>query len=289
MSQRGRGSGPRNDDPDGGDAELDQRDSEAHRLPSTSRPIVPYDPYRASSSDAARRATRNVAADSSGPGSRTSSRTRRDDPPAENDDPLSAEAWQLELDEVEFDDEATDAGLPGSDHDAPPAPRRPRRQPPAMRGGRGADATSRVRLSPRRVSDERTKSVRERKPRAAVSIGMQRAVAESSLFSDPAALALLALNGVSILVMALLLGARLGAVPSPTVLHLDAAGNPDVWGPARALWRLPLMSFFITVMFLTVSWFLHPIDRFGARFALGAALVVQLVAWVAVIQHVFMV
>lgn len=290
MSQRGRGSGPRNDDPDGGDAELDERGADAQRLPSTSRPIVPYDPYRASSSDVARRATRNVAADASGPASRTSSRTRQDEPPAEDDDPLSAEAWQLELDEVELDDDDSNTGLPGIDHDGPPpAPRRPRRQPPAMRIGRIPDATSRGRLSPRRISDERTKSGRERKPRAAVSFGMQRAVAASSLFSDPVALALLAVNGISILVMALLLGVRLGAVPSPAVLHLDAAGNPDFWGPASALWRLPLMSFFITMLFLAVSWFLHPIDRFGARFALGAALVVQLVAWVAVIQHVFMV
>jgi hypothetical protein len=45
------------------------------------------------------------------------------------------------------------------------------------------------------------------------------------------------------------------------------------------------MSFFITLMFLGVAWFAHPIDRFAARFALGAALVAQLIAWVAVIQH----
>ena len=45
------------------------------------------------------------------------------------------------------------------------------------------------------------------------------------------------------------------------------------------------MSLFITVMFLVVAWFVHPIDRFAARFALAAALVAQVVAWVAVIQH----
>jgi hypothetical protein len=88
--------------------------------------------------------------------------------------------------------------------------------------------------------------------------------------------------------MALLLGVRLGGVPSPAVLHLDAAGNPDRWGPPSVFWRLPLMSFFITVMFSVVAWFLHPLDRFAARFALGAAIVAQLVAWVAIIQHVLM-
>ena len=35
------------------------------------------------------------------------------------------------------------------------------------------------------------------------------------------------------------------------------------------------MSLFITIMFLVVAWFLHPIDRFAARFALGAAIVAQ--------------
>jgi hypothetical protein len=39
-------------------------------------------------------------------------------------------------------------------------------------------------------------------------------------------------------------------------------------------------------MALVIAWFLHPIDRFAARFALGAAVVAQLIAWVAVIQHV---
>ena len=85
--------------------------------------------------------------------------------------------------------------------------------------------------------------------------------------------------------MALILALRLGGIPSPTVLQLDVAGNPDLWGPPSVLWRLPLMSLFITIMFVVVAWFLHPIDRFAARFALGAAIVVQLVAWAAVFQH----
>jgi hypothetical protein len=38
-------------------------------------------------------------------------------------------------------------------------------------------------------------------------------------------------------------------------------------------------------MSLVVAWFLHPIDRFAARFALAAAVVAQLIAWVAVLQH----
>ena len=118
-----------------------------------------------------------------------------------------------------------------------------------------------------------------------VSIGAPRAVTDASLVADPAALLLLGVNLVSVLLMALLLGIRLGSLPPDILLRLDAAGNPSLWGPPSVLWRLPLMSFFLTVMFLVVSWFLHPIDRFAARFALGAAIAAQLVAWVAVIQH----
>ena len=108
---------------------------------------------------------------------------------------------------------------------------------------------------------------------------------DASLFADPVALLLLGVNLLSVLIMALLMGIRLGSLPPEILLRLDAAGNPNFWGPPSVLWRLPLMSFFLTVMFLAVSWFLHPIDRFAARFALGSAIAAQLVAWVAVIQH----
>ena len=76
-------------------------------------------------------------------------------------------------------------------------------------------------------------------------------------------------------------------MPNPMVLHLDAAGNPNRWGPPSALWQLPLMSFFLTIMFLVVAWFLHPLDRFASRFALGSVLVAQLIAWGAILQHLF--
>jgi hypothetical protein len=114
---------------------------------------------------------------------------------------------------------------------------------------------------------------------------MPQAVAGSSLVGDQTALALIGINAVSLLLMTLFLGMRIGAIPSPMVLQLDAAGNPDFWGAPSVLWRLPMMSLFITVMFLIVAWFLHPIDRFAARFALGAAVVAQLIAWAAIFQH----
>jgi hypothetical protein len=286
MSQRGRGSGPHDDDPDGDDAGGDYASPDSS-LFSAPRPITPYDPYRSSTGDTVRRPTRNVAAESFDASGRPLSRYGHDDPFLPDDDPLNAEAWQLELDEVDIIDVDPDA--PGPDVEREPAaPRRPRRPPTAgSTRGRTAETGSGIRRTTRRGSAAPA-SVRERMPRTSVSIGMPQVVASSSLAADPTALLLLGINLISLLFMALILGVRLGGVPSPTVLHLDAAGNPDRWGPPSVLWRLPLMAFFITLMFGVVAWFLHPIDRFAARFALGAAMVAQLVTWVAVIQHLFM-
>ncbi|MGH2614054.1 MAG: hypothetical protein ACRDJC_02345 [Thermomicrobiales bacterium] len=197
-----------------------------------------------------------------------------------DDDPLNAEAWQLEFDEATPSEAEVDP-LPEFDREAPP-PRRPRRQPPSPRTRRDAhDARGRA---PRR-SRTVTTATSTRVPRPTVTFGVPQVVAGSSLVTDQAVLALLGINAASIILMVLLLGMRLGGIPSPMVLQLNAAGNADLWGPPGVLWRLPVMSFFTTVMFLVVAWFVHPIDRFAARFALAAALVTQLVAWVAVIQH----
>ena len=280
MSQHGRGSGPHDDDSDGEETDKERPSSRSSLPPAPAPPIAPYDPYRPMTGDRPRSPTRNIAADPLEPSDR-SSRAADGDPFLPADDPLSAEAWQLELDEapVGGDDEAT---LSEFDIDAPVPPRRARRQPSSTRSGR--EPTPGARRAPRR-SRSSTASARGRGARPGVTIAVPRVVAGSSLVTDQPALALVGINAVSVLMMALLLAVRLGSIPSPVVIRIDAAGNPDLWGPPSALWRLPAMSLFITIMFLVVAWFLHPIDRFAARFALGAAFVAQLVAWAAVIQY----
>jgi hypothetical protein len=224
--------------------------------------------------------TRNVAADPFEPSLR-SSRAGDDDPFLPADDPLNADAWQLELDEGPLGD-VDEAPLSEFDVDPSVPPRRARRQPPSMRSGREPAPGSR---RPARRGRSSTASTRGRGARPAVTIAVPRVVAGSSLVTDQPALALIGINAASVLVMALLLAVRMGSIPSPVVTRLDAAGNPDLWGAPNVLWRLPAMSLFITIMFLVVAWFLHPIDRFAARFALGAAFVAQLVAWAALIQY----
>ena len=269
MSQRGRGPGP----------EEDPGTEERDRLGdySFARPIQPYDPYR--KSEEPRRPSRNVAADSDT--LRGTSRTRKS-PFLEDDDPLNAAAWDLDG-EVEVDafeggyDETYEADFEEPRPVPPPRPRR--RQAAAAPAGTGR------RRSTRRAAAEAPAARGPRLPNMQVSLGAPRAVTDASLVADPVALLLLGVNLLSVLLMALLLGLRLGSLPPEILLRFDAAGNANLWGPPSVLWRLPLMSLFLTVMFLAVSWFLHPIDRFAARFALGAAIAAQLVAWVAVIQH----
>lgn len=279
MSQRGRGSGSDEDDPDASEAERDRLDSY-----SFSRPIQPYDPYRKTSDDAGRPSTRNVAA--GGQDAPRRSRSLDDDPFPVGDDPLSAEAWEFSYDEVDDDlfPAPARSDLPELDDDLPPPPRRERRPPTSRSSSRHAEHGAAARRAPRRAGAA-APGTRERLPRGGITIGAPRAVTDASLVADPTALLLLGINLLSLVIMTLLLGLRVGGIPSPTVLRLDAAGNPDLWGSPALLWRLPLMSFFLTVMCLTVSWFLHPIDRFAARFVLGVAIVAQAVAWVAVLQH----
>jgi hypothetical protein len=271
MSQRGRGPGP--DDDEAGEDDTEERGARRYPLPpGASRTIAPYDPYRSSPGGGSHAPVSNpdaeVFASPRRPG------TGSDRPFLPDDDPLNADAWQLDQDE--------DAAQPEFDQELPPSPRPRRRPGAATRVERESEGASG--RAPRRSRG--ASESRRRAPRPAVSVGVPRAVAESPLVADQTALILLGINVASIIFMALVLSVRLGGMPSPMVLQLDAAGQPDRWGPPGVLWRLPVMSFFITLMFLVVAWFLHPLDRFAARFALGATIVAQLIAWAAVILQV---
>ncbi|MFN8591053.1 MAG: DUF1648 domain-containing protein [Thermomicrobiales bacterium] len=274
MSQRGRGSQTGGDDPEDLDA-ADHPDDHALLPPATGRPIEPYDPYRPRGENLPRLSGRG-SSDLFAPPPRRPVRPGGSDPFLPDDDPLNSEAWDIEYDAVDLiEDDGEDAPEP------PPAPARARRATPASR----KEPTRAAASQPGRRARSRPEPSRPAIARPAVTIGMPRVVTTSPLASDSTALILLGIGLVSVLVMALLLAVRLGGLPDTIVLHLNAAGMPDRWGAPSVLWRLPIMSLFMTVMFSVVAWFLYPIDRFGARFALAAAVVAQLVAWVAVIQH----
>ena len=111
-------------------------------------------------------------------------------------------------------------------------------------------------------------------------------VTGSDLAGDRTALAFLGAGLVSLAAMAIVLGTQLSGLAPMLALHLDAAGQPDRWGPPRVLWRLPLLAGMTTLLNLVLAWFVSRFDRFAGRFLLAAALVVHLIAWVAVFDFI---
>ena len=111
-------------------------------------------------------------------------------------------------------------------------------------------------------------------------------VTGSNLAADRTALALLAADLISLAAMAIVLGTQLSGLAPTLALHLDAAGQPDRWGPPRVLWRLPLLAGMTTLLNLVLAWYVSRFDRFAGHFLLAAALVVHLIAWVAVFDFI---
>lgn len=144
---------------------------------------------------------------------------------------------------------------------------------------------------PRRPAPSRRRS-RERsqsRTRPAIDLSAARLpsfAGRADLLGDQVAGILIGANLLSLLVMVIRLATQLGQLPPSLVMHLDAAGIPAAWGPPTVLWRLPIIAGMSLLMNLIVAWFVSPLDRFAARFVLAAALGVQLIVWIAVLDFV---
>ena len=103
MSQRGRGSGPRHDEHEGDETGRERGAGGYPLPPAASRPIVPYDPYRSRGSEP--RSPGRGAGVQGTPGPYPRRDLGREDPFLPDDDPLNAEAWQLELSEGSADED----------------------------------------------------------------------------------------------------------------------------------------------------------------------------------------
>lgn len=179
-----------------------------------------------------------------------------------SDDPNDPAAWG------DLADDWTEPG--GSEWEELPAAEPERRPVPSRR-------------PPRETARARTRA------RPTLNLGAARLpafVGRSNLLTDQVSGALIGANLLSLIVMVIRLGTQLGRLPPSIVVHVDAAGIPDLWGTPAVLWRLPLIAGMSLLMNFVVAWFVAPIDRFAARFALAAALGVQLIVWVAVLDFV---
>jgi len=110
---------------------------------------------------------------------------------------------------------------------------------------------------------------------------LRRLPVGGELLADRGAIPLLAALGIGLVGLWALTGLRVGAQPGAIELRLDANGAPDLWGTPSTLWRLPVIATLLALMNVAVAAVIAPGDRFGARFAIGAGLLVQVLLWVA--------
>lgn len=223
--------------------------------PSQQDPRIPSNPTR--SSRPSRDTSGGVGASSGDRGFR-SHRSSRPQPEQSSERPVwDDELGWLDAEVTNYGEEPVDQPLPST-------------------GGRPTRNTTRPRRA--RAPSRPPATV----PRVAVpKLTIPRFVADAELVGDRIALVVLGVSAFSTAVMAAIMSNRVGALPTVLSVHIDAAGFPDRWAEREILWQIPLLGLMITVINLVVAWFVTPSDRFAGRFALGSALVVQVLAWVA--------
>ncbi|HEU0164991.1 MAG TPA: hypothetical protein VFQ54_08095 [Thermomicrobiales bacterium] len=109
-------------------------------------------------------------------------------------------------------------------------------------------------------------------------------VAQAAIFDDVVSLSLIGIGAVSLAVMSILVANRADSLASPFATHISASGVAEHLKTRGAIWSLPILGVFLMLMNIVIALFVARMDRFASRFVLGAGLVVQIVAWVAVIR-----
>ena len=88
----------------------------------------------------------------------------------------------------------------------------------------------------------------------------------------------------SLLLMAAVASTRTDAVSPWFVAHLNAAGTPDRWATADAIWRLPLMTAMFSLGSIAASVYIGRRDSFASRFLLGTMLLIHLLGWIGLLR-----
>jgi hypothetical protein len=110
------------------------------------------------------------------------------------------------------------------------------------------------------------------------------AISHADLVNDAPALAMIGLALVSLAGMAILVANRADTLSPSFATHVSASGVLENFRGPEALWRIPLLSAMLTLMNIGAAWFISPVDRFASRFLIAASIIVQIVAWVALIR-----
>jgi hypothetical protein len=88
---------------------------------------------------------------------------------------------------------------------------------------------------------------------------------------------------ISLVFMAATVAGRKSSLPDWMPIHLNAEGNPDLWGSPSTLWRIPLMVVMLSIMSGVVAWFVGKSDPFAARFTVGSLILIHALSWIALI------
>jgi hypothetical protein len=73
-------------------------------------------------------------------------------------------------------------------------------------------------------------------------------------------------------------------VPDWIPIHLNAEGEPDIWGTSTTLWRIPLLVLMLSIMSGAVALYLWKRDPFAARFTLVSTLLIHVLSWIALVN-----
>jgi hypothetical protein len=208
---------------------------------------------------------------SSAAGSGVGGRTRRPastprrSEPTPGHDPFAADEWSDILDDSWQEPESAGPPVAASTVTAP--------------GQRRGRQSARARTQARGVLTHTARTARPL-PKLVLPATIRRA----DFVHDRTALLFFGLSAASAAAMAIVMATRIGGLDAFIPVHLDAAGQPDRWGPRRSLWAIPLLAAMVPMVNAALGSIGSGIDHFARRFLLATALLVQLLAWVAVIR-----
>jgi hypothetical protein len=244
------------------------------RRPTSGRNAYPdplYDEYD-TPSNPSRRTDRRASSGQQPPrlSNRVPTRTTRPSPQDPYRDPY------IEVDEIYVEDRYY---APEQTYDAPQrasaASQYDLYADPAADAGWDAAAVYEEEQAPRRRPRQRTRAARPN-----VSIARPA-------ISDTGMAGIVAAAVVSLLVMIGAVWYGVGDLADVIPWHLNASGDVDHWVSRSALWRIPFGSFMALGIGLVLGFFLWKRDRFAARFIITSMCVIQILAWVAVIDQLW--
>jgi hypothetical protein len=139
--------------------------------------------------------------------------------------------------------------------------------------------------APRRASRPRPQ-VRLNKPNLP-KLSMPQSISRAELVNDIPSLAMIGGAILSAAIMAIVVSNRLDVLSLTIPTHVSASGVPENLRGRDAIWGLPLLTSALSLMNIAAAWFFARIDMFAARFMLGASLLIQFIAWVAVLKYLW--